>query len=216
MRNDHYRLAREKMVRSQIVARGVKDGRVIDAMLRVPRHFFVDEALLTSAYGDSPLPIGKNQTISQPYIVALMTETLGLEGNERCLEIGTGCGYQTAVLAELAARVFSVERISWLLSRARRTLDSLGYHNIVLKLDDGTWGWEEEGPFDAIMVTAGSPDIPPPLIEQLADPGIMVIPVGDAFSQTLVKIMKIDGETVREEITQVRFVKLVGEYGWKA
>lgn len=215
MQNDHYRLAREKMVRNQIVARGIKDQAVIDAMMKVPRHLFVDEALLSSAYGDSPLPIGKNQTISQPYIVALMTESLGLKGGERCLEIGTGCGYQTAVLAEIAGFVYSVERISWLLSKAKRTLESLGYHNIMLKLDDGTWGWEEEAPFDAIIVTAGSPVIPPPLIEQLADPGIMVIPVGDSYSQTLVKVTKKDGNTVQEEISNVRFVKLIGEHGWK-
>ncbi len=216
MQNDHYRLAREKMVRNQIIARGISDAAVINAMLKVPRHLFVDEALVSSAYGDSPLPIGKNQTISQPYIVALMTEALGLEEGKKCLEIGTGCGYQTAILAEIAGKVYSVERISWLLSKARATLDALGYHNIVMKLDDGTWGWEQEAPFDAIIVTAGSPAVPPPLVEQLADPGVMIIPVGDAYSQRLVKISKKDGNTVQEEISQVRFVKLVGEYGWKA
>jgi protein-L-isoaspartate(D-aspartate) O-methyltransferase len=216
MGSDHYRLAREKMVRQQIEARGVRDRAVIDAMLKVPRHIFVDEALLSSAYGDSPLPIGKNQTISQPYIVALMTEALGLEGGEKCLEIGTGCGYQTAILAEIAGKVFSVERIPWLLSKARRNLDALGYHNVVLKLDDGTWGSAQEAPFDAIIVTAAAPEIPPPLLDQMADPGVMVIPVGDSYSQTLVKIVKQGGETTRYNLTQVRFVKLVGDHGWKA
>lgn len=203
------------MVRNQIIARGIDDKAVIDAMLRVPRHKFVDEALVSSAYGDSPLPIGKNQTISQPYIVALMTSYLCLKGSEKVLEIGTGCGYQTAILAEIVRYVFSVERISWLLSRARKNLDELEYHNVMLKLDDGTWGWEKEAPFDAIIVTAGSPEVPFPLLEQLADPGIMVIPVGDEFSQTLLKVIKRDGEVRQESIADVRFVKLVGEFGWK-
>ena len=204
------------MVEGQIAARGIRDKRVLEAMAKVPRHLFLDEALWDQAYGDHPLPIGHGQTISQPYIVALMSQELGLKGDERVLEIGTGCGYQAAILAELARTVFSVERIPALLSRARRTLDRLGYTNVFLKLDDGTWGWREEAPFDAIIVTAGAPAVPAPLVEQLADPGVMVIPVGDEFSQSLVKITKRDGEVVEEHRGGVRFVKLIGDHGWKA
>ncbi len=213
---DTFRIARQRMVEGQIAARGIRDRRVLEAMAKVPRHLFLDEALWDQAYGDHPLPIGHGQTISQPYIVALMSQELGLKGDERVLEIGTGCGYQAAILAELARTVFSVERIPALLSRARRTLDRLGYTNVFLKLDDGTWGWREEAPFDAIIVTAGAPAVPGPLVEQLADPGVMVIPVGDEFSQSLVKITKRDGEVVEEHRGGVRFVKLIGDHGWKA
>ncbi len=211
---DGFHIARQRMVQNQIAARGIRDPRVLQAMAKVSRHLFVDEALWDQAYGDHPLPIGHGQTISQPYIVALMTQELGLKGHERVLEIGTGCGYQAAVLAELARVVFSVERIPALLARARRTLDRLGYTNCFLKLDDGTWGWREEAPFDAIMVTAGAPAVPQPLVEQLADPGVMVIPVGDHFSQSLVKLTKRGGELVEEQLCGVRFVKLIGEHGW--
>ncbi|NDY43110.1 protein-L-isoaspartate(D-aspartate) O-methyltransferase [Dissulfurirhabdus thermomarina] len=213
---DAFRIARERMVAGQIAARGVADPRVLDAMRRVPRHLFVDEAMQGQAYGDHPLPIGYNQTISQPYIVAVMTEALGLRGGEKVLEIGTGSGYQTAVLAELADRVCTVERIPGLLTRARRTLEALGYQNISFKLDDGTWGWKDEAPFDAIIVTAGAPDVPATLLEQLADPGRLVIPVGDEFSQTLVRLEKRGGEIRRETLGGVRFVKLIGDHGWKA
>ncbi len=215
-KNDHFRIARERMVESQIAARGIRDKRVLEAMKKVPRHLFVDEALWDQAYSDFPLPIGSGQTISQPYIVARMTEELGLKGDEKVLEIGTGSGYQTAILAELARQVFSVERIPSLLQRARQVLDSLGYHNVMIKLDDGTWGWKEHAPYDAILVTAGSPTIPTPLLDQLKDPGVMVVPVGDEYSQTLTKIIKKDGKVETKYLEGVRFVKLIGDHGWRA
>ncbi len=214
-KNDHFRIARQRMVENQIAARGIHDKRVLEAMKKVPRHLFVDEALRDQAYGDFPLPIGSGQTISQPYIVARMTEELGLKGNEKVLEIGTGSGYQTAILAELARQVFSVERIPALLQRARQVLDSLGYHNVMIKLDDGTWGWKEHAPYDAILVTAGSPAIPTPLLDQLKDPGVMVVPVGDEYSQTLTKIIKKDGKIETKYLEGVRFVKLIGDHGWR-
>jgi len=212
---DLYRLARERMVETQIKARGIKDERVLKAMLKVSRHLFVDEALRDQAYGDFPLPIGEGQTISQPYIVALMTEALELKGNERVLEIGTGSGYQTAILAELALWVYTIERFPTLLERAKKVLNELGYKNISFKLDDGTLGWKEAAPFDAIIVTAASPDIPPPLVEQLAEGGRIVIPVGDEFSQTLIKGVKRGGKLHTKALEPVRFVKLVGAYGFK-
>ncbi len=213
--NDHYRIARERMVKNQLIARGIRDSRVLEAMRKVPRHLFVDEALVDQAYQDHPLPIGYGQTISQPYIVALMSEALELKGDEKVLEVGTGSGYQAAILGELAHKVYSVERIPQLLSRARKILDSLGYNNIFLKLDDGTWGWQEFAPYDAIIVTAASPQVPEPLLKQLADPGVMVIPVGDEFSQNLVRIRKVKGQYVKEDLGGVRFVKLVGDHGWR-
>ncbi len=214
-KNDHFRIARQRMVENQIAARGIRDKRVLEAMKKVPRHLFVDEALWDQAYSDFPLPIGSGQTISQPYIVARMTEELGLKGDEKVLEIGTGSGYQTAILAELARQVFSVERIPALLQRARQVLDSLGYHNVMIKLDDGTWGWKEHAPYDAILVTAGSPEIPTPLLDQLKDPGVMVVPVGDEYSQTLTKVIKKDGKIETKYLEGVRFVKLIGDHGWR-
>jgi len=175
----------------------------------------VEEALRDQAYGDFPLPIGEGQTISQPYIVALMTEALELKGNERVLEIGTGSGYQTAILAELVLWVYTVERFPTLLSKAKKILTELGYKNISFKLDDGTLGWGEASPFDAIIVTAASPQIPPPLIEQLAEGGRIVIPVGDEFSQTLINGIKRGGQLHTKSLEPVRFVKLVGAYGFK-
>jgi protein-L-isoaspartate(D-aspartate) O-methyltransferase len=184
-------------------------------MGEVPRHCFVDDALSSRAYGDFPLPIASGQTISQPYIVALMTEALALDGNERVLEIGTGSGYQAAVLSRLCSQVYTVERINSLLAGSRRVFDQLRYFNIVAKLDDGTLGWPEHGPYDAIIVTAGGPKIPEPLVEQLGDGGRLVIPVGDQRSQALQYVEK-QGEEVRvSELEKVRFVDLVGEYGWK-
>ncbi len=213
--NDVFKVARERMVATQLKPRGITDPRVLEAMRSVPRHMFVDEALWDQAYGDHPLPIGHGQTISQPYIVALMTQELGLKGDEKVLEVGTGSGYQAAILSRLARSVFSVERVPALLARARKVLDSLGYTNVHLKLDDGTWGWKEHAPYDAIMVTAGAPAVPEPLVEQLADPGVMVIPVGDQFSQSLVKVIKKDGKVTEEYKEGVRFVKLIGDHGWK-
>ena len=212
---DLYRIAREKMVKSQIVARGIKDEKVIQAMLKVPRHLFVEEALRDQAYGDFPLPIGKGQTISQPYIVALMTEALELKGKERVLEVGTGSGYQTAILAEIALWVYTIERDPDLSEKAKKVLLSLGYKNISLKIGDGSLGWPEAAPFDAIIVTAASPQIPQPLVDQLAEGGRIVIPVGDEFSQILVKGIKKDGILKIQTLEPVRFVKFVGAYGFK-
>ncbi|KUK37325.1 MAG: Protein-L-isoaspartate O-methyltransferase [Thermodesulfobacterium commune] len=212
---DLYRIAREKMVKSQIVARGIKDEKVIQAMLKVPRHLFVEEALRDQAYGDFPLPIGKGQTISQPYIVALMTEALELKGKERVLEVGTGSGYQTAILAEIALWVYTIERDPDLSEKAKKVLLSLGYKNISFKIGDGSLGWPEAAPFDAIIVTAASPQIPQPLVDQLAEGGRIVIPVGDEFSQILVKGIKKDGILKIQTLEPVRFVKLVGAYGFK-
>ncbi|MBC8319044.1 MAG: protein-L-isoaspartate(D-aspartate) O-methyltransferase [Desulfobulbaceae bacterium] len=212
---NNYSVARARMAREQLIPRGIHDQRVLDAMISVPRHLFVEDALQSQAYGDFPLPIGAGQTISQPYIVALMTQELQLKGDENVLEIGSGCGYQTAILAQLTGRVYSVERIKSLHIKARRTLDRLKFVNVVCKIDDGTLGWPDFGPYDAIMVTAASPDIPGPLLDQLADPGKMIIPVGDRYSQSLVVIEKNDGNITRKTIEQVRFVSLIGLHGWQ-
>ena len=203
------------MVEEQIVARGIQDSRVIAAMKKVPRHFFVEEALQSQAYSDHPLPIGEKQTISQPYMVALMTETMELKGRERILEIGAGSGYQTAVLAELAQEVYSIERIRPLAIRARKLLYDLGYFNVEIKIFDGTYGWMEKSPFDAILVTAGAPDIPQPLYDQLAMGGRLVIPVGDISVQDLFRITKTDRGMKKENLGGCRFVKLIGRYGWE-
>lgn len=212
---DVYRIARERMVETQIRARGIRDHKVLQAMQKVPRHLFVDEALQDQAYGDFPLPIGEGQTISQPYIVALMTEALELTGKERVLEIGTGSGYQTAILAEIALWVYTIERYHRLLEKARKVLLKLGYKNISFKVGDGTLGWPEASPFDAIIVTAAAPQIPQPLIDQLIEGGRIVIPVGDEFSQVLVKGTKEGNSLTLKELEPVRFVKLVGAYGFK-
>lgn len=205
------------MVDSQIRSRGVTDPRVLAAMEKIPRHLFVDEGLTEQAYNDSPLPIEAQQTISQPYIVALMTEALALRGKEKVLEIGTGSGYQTAVLAELAEQVFSIERIAVLAARARRVLDGLNYYNVAIRVGDGTYGWREEAPFAAIIVTAGAPQVPRVLVEQLAVGGRLVLPVGSRQSQVLLKLTRLsaDPEDLRqEELGGVRFVDLIGEHGW--
>ncbi len=211
----NYERARARMVEEQLVARGITDAHVLAAMARVERHRFVEEALQDRAYDDKPLPIGARQTISQPFMVGLMTQALELHGTERVLEIGTGCGYQTAVLAELAANVFSVERISSLAIAARQRLDELAYFNVAIRVGDGTLGWSDEAPFDVILVTAGTPQVPRPLIEQLADGGRIVFPIGEEELQTLVRIRK-EGARLREEyFGDCRFVKLVGRYGWE-
>lgn len=206
---------REKMVQEQLIARGISDERVLEAMRIVPRHCFVDDALQSRAYGDFPLPISSGQTISQPYIVASMTQSLCLQGDERVLEIGTGSGYQAAILSRLSEKVYTVERINVLLAGARKIFDELRYFNIVAKLDDGTLGWPDEAPFDVIMVTAGGPELPQPLIEQLADPGKMIIPVGDQHLQVLQLVSKEGGEITVTNLERVRFVDLVGKYGWR-
>ena len=203
------------MVQEQLVPRGNSDKGVLAAMRKVPRHCFVDDALQSRAYGDFPLPIASGQTISQPYIVALMTQALALTGTERVLEIGTGSGYQAAVLSRLCGQVYTVERINLLLAGSRRVFDSLRYFNIVSKLDDGTLGWPEHSPYDAVIVTAGGPDIPAPLIDQLVDGGRLVIPVGDQHLQVLQLVEKHGEEVTVRELEKVRFVDLVGEHGWK-
>jgi len=205
---------RLKMVEEQIVARGIRDPRVIAALKKIPRHLFVEEALQGQAYTDHPLPIGEKQTISQPYMVALMTEALQLTGKEKVLEIGAGSGYQTAVLAEVAKAVFSIERILALTMRARKLLEDLGYGNAEIKFSDGTQGWVEESPFDGIIVTAGAPDVPQPLVDQLAVGGRLVIPVGDAYVQDLLRITKTEEGIRKEDLGGCRFVKLIGRYGW--
>ena len=210
-----YQRQREQMLKKQIEARGITDKKVLAAIGRVPRQLFVSEALMDQAYGDFPLPIGEQQTISQPYIVAEMTQALELTGDDRVLELGTGSGYQAAVLAEIAFRVYTIERIHSLFIKARRLFDDLNYHNIVTRYSDGTSGWAEEGPFDAIIVTAGAPEVPEILIEQLAEGGRMVLPVGSRNLQNLVKIHKDKEKIYTTNLGGCRFVKLVGEYGWR-
>ena len=197
-----------------MASRGIKDPRVIAAMRKVPRHLFVEEALQNQAYSDRPLPIGEKQTISQPYMVALMTEALQLTGREKVLEIGAGSGYQTAILAEASRQVFSIERILSLTMKARMLLINLGYTNVEIKFSDGTEGWLGESPFDAIIVTAGSPDIPQPLIDQLGVGGRLVIPVGDESVQDLIRLTKTEEGVKREDLGGCRFVKLIGKHGW--
>lgn len=209
-----YEVARNRMVREQLITRGISDERVLEAMATIPRNLFVEDALQSQAYGDFPLPIGEGQTISQPYIVALMTEALQLKGHEKVLEIGTGCGYQSAILARLCDRVYTVERIKSLHIKARRIFDNLKTINIVCKIDDGTLGWPENGPYDAIIVTAAGPHIPEPLLAQLADPGKLVIPVGDRQSQDLIALSKENGVISQKCIEKVRFVSLIGQQGW--
>ncbi len=211
-----YAKERERMVRDQLVARGITDGRVVEAMRRVPRHLMVEEALRFRAYGDHPLPIGEGQTISQPFIVALTCQALSLQGGERVLEIGTGSGYQTAILAELAEKVYTIERIKSLGTRARERLDALGHHNVAGRIADGSLGWPEESPFDAIVVAASSPEVPVPLKEQLTEGGRLVIPIGEANEQDLVRVTKERGEWKLEKLSACVFVKLVGKHGWEA
>ncbi|HOD29298.1 MAG TPA: protein-L-isoaspartate(D-aspartate) O-methyltransferase [Syntrophales bacterium] len=216
---DIYTKQRKKMVETQLRSRGIRDERVLKAMETIPRHLFVDEALRDQAYFDHPLPIDAGQTISQPYIVALMTAALELRGRERVLEIGTGSGYQTAVLAALADQVFSIERVAPLASRARKILDALDDYNVAIRIGDGTYGWREESPFDAIIVTAGAPRVPRILVEQLAVGGRLVIPVGDRHTQDLIRVVRQSeeaGDIKQEDLGGCRFVSLIGEHGWQA
>jgi protein-L-isoaspartate(D-aspartate) O-methyltransferase len=206
---------RERMIAEQIRGRGIEDPAVLSAMGQVKRHLFVDEALRSRAYGDHALPIGHGQTISQPYIVALMSTMLQVSAGMKVLEIGTGSGYQAAVLAAMGAEVCSVERIRDLYTTARKRLLEMRCFRVRVKLDDGTMGWPEQAPFDRIIVTAGGPDIPVPLVAQLADPGIMLIPVGRSRrSQTLVEIRKESGRIFKSNKESVAFVDLVGTHGW--
>lgn len=214
MRIDPKRL-RERMVREQIEARGVKDPGVLAAMRAVPRHLFVEEALAQRAYADRPLPIGHGQTISQPYIVAHMSELLEVKPGHKILEIGTGSGYQAAVLAEMGAEVCTVERLRPLYLAARDLMIKLRYFNVRLKLDDGTLGWPSEAPFDRIIVTAGGPQAPRPLVDQLGDPGRLIAPVGATQgAQELKLVVKEGGRERVENKGSVAFVDLVGAYGW--
>jgi len=210
-----YQMMRQRMVREQLVSRGIYDPAVLEVMGQVPRHLFVDQGLAVTAYKDHPLPIGYGQTISQPYIVALMTQELRLTGSESVLEIGTGCGYQTAILAGLARRVCTVERLRSLSLQAREVLAELRIDNVLFRVGDGTLGWPAMAPFDAIIVTAAAPSLPESLVEQLADGGRMVIPVGSRGMQSLTVIEK-DGGNLRQRVVEmVRFVSLVGEEGWE-
>jgi protein-L-isoaspartate(D-aspartate) O-methyltransferase len=210
-----YARERDRMVDEHLASRGVSDPRVLAAMRQVPRHRFVQEALRVRAYGDHPLPIGEEQTISQPFIVGLMTSLLELSGREKVLEVGTGSGYQTAVLAELARRVCSIERLPRLAERARTILESLGYSNVWVRVGNGALGWPDEAPFDRIIVTAGGPAIPPPLVQQLADGGRMVLPVGAADNQVLTVVDNVGGEIHQRTHGECKFVKLVGKYAWE-
>jgi protein-L-isoaspartate(D-aspartate) O-methyltransferase len=209
-----YEGRRERMVRTQLEARGIRNPRVLRAFRNVPRHRFVSEGFLEQAHDDAPLPIGHGQTISQPYTVARMTELLNPGPDEEVLEIGTGSGYQAAILAELAKKIYSIERIPELVDRSRKLLEELGYENVEVRLEDGTLGWKDKGPFDSIMVTAAASDVPEPLLEQLADMGRLVIPVGGQYTQTMMRIVRQGDRFKRESHGAFRFVELVGRYGW--
>lgn len=210
-----YQRLRQEMVDRQLIARNITDSNVLAAMGKVPRHLFVSEALMDQAYGDYPLPIGDQQTISQPYIVAEMTQALEPKPEDRVLEIGTGSGYQAAVLAEIVYRVYTIERLHSLYSKARQLFDTLHYYNIVTRYSDGTCGWEDQSPFDGIIVTAGSPKIPEVLVNQLAVGGRFVLPVGNQYAQELIKIVKTEKGIKEKALGGCRFVKLIGEHGWR-
>jgi len=211
----NFEVLRKRMVEEQLVPRGIRNRKVLDAFLKVERHKFVPQELLGSAYADYPLPIGEGQTISQPYIVALMTECLDLSGQEKVLEIGTGSGYQAAILAELASEVYSIERFSALAKRAEDTLLELGYANIKIKVDDGTLGWNEFVPFDRIIITAASPRVPLPLAEQLKEGGKLILPRGEDFGQVLTLMEKKNGKLEPTPICGCVFVPLVGKFGYR-
>lgn len=210
-----FTIARRHMVERQIRGRGITDPLVLEVIRQIPRHLFVEEAFQGQAYGDFPLPIGEKQTISQPYMVGLMTAALQLKGGEKVLEIGTGSGYQAAVLSKIAGRVYSVERIPSLARRARKILDSIGCGTVNIKVTDGSFGWEEMAPFDAIAVTAGAPSIPDSYLKQLAIGGRLVIPVGSRDVQVLKRVTRTGDESFSEEVlVDCRFVPLVGKLGW--
>lgn len=211
----NYNLLRSEMVKTQLIPRGISDKRVLEAFQKVPRHLFVPENMRDSAYDDCALPVGEGQTISQPYMVAIMTELLQLKGSETVLEIGTGSGYQAAILAELCKKVYTIERIEILSQRAKKILQELGYANIEFLVGDGTQGYLAASPYDGIVVTAGCPAVPEPLVEQLADGGRLVIPVGNIYSQVLTTVAKQGVEIFTEESIGCVFVPLIGKYGWK-
>lgn len=203
------------MVDRHIAARGITDQRILQAMRDVPRHLFVPAVVASKAYGPGALPIGANQTISQPYIVAHMIELLELTGSEKVLEVGTGTGYQAAVLSRLCARVFSIERVNELALRASELFRTLGIHNISVKVFDGTYGWSDQAPFDRIIVAAAAPEVPQPLVQQLARTGIMVIPIGAAKEQRLARVRRVGTGIQIEDCGTAEFVPLVGRFGWK-
>ncbi len=210
-----FKSVRHRMLEEQLISRGITDIRVLSAMRKIPRHLFVEEAFQEQAYGDHALPIGERQTISQPFMVALMTQSLALSGTEKVLEIGTGSGYQAAILAELSAEVYSIERVELFIQKARSVLDALHYTNVRIRCADGSLGWEETAPFDAILVAAGAPEVPYPLVEQLAVGGRLLIPVGDRSSQVLKKIVKNETGFTETELTDCAFVPLIGAIGWQ-
>ncbi|HKP87095.1 MAG TPA: protein-L-isoaspartate(D-aspartate) O-methyltransferase [Blastocatellia bacterium] len=211
--SNQFQSQRARMV-ELLRSRGIRDERVLNAMREIPRHLFVPEALQAKAYGDHALPIGEMQTISQPYMVARMTELLEADNDSTVLEIGAGSGYQTAVLSAVAGRIFAIERISGLARMAQSNIRKLGCYNATVKWFDGTIGWSEHAPYDAILVAAGGPEIPEPLVQQLAIGGRLVIPVGDAEQQSLVRVIRTETGTRREDHGACVFVKLIGRYGW--
>jgi protein-L-isoaspartate(D-aspartate) O-methyltransferase len=207
--------ARQQMVERQLAQRGITDERVLQVMREVPRHRFVPEDLWDMAYRDTPLPIGHGQTISQPYIVAYMTQMLHLDPDDRVLEVGTGSGYQVAILSRLAKQVYTIERVEELARHAEQVLQELGYDNVLVRVGDGGYGWPEAAPFDAIIVTAAAPEVPPPLIVQLAESAPLVAPIGPAGYQELVRLYRRGDRTQIERLAPVAFVPLVGEHGWR-
>ncbi|MBF0104092.1 MAG: protein-L-isoaspartate(D-aspartate) O-methyltransferase [Deltaproteobacteria bacterium] len=215
--NDTYAVARKRMISEQIISRHISDKRVIDIMSRVPRHEFVDDALKDQAYTDGPLSIGEGQTISQPFIVALMTETLLLSGAEKVLEIGTGCGYQTLILAMAARQVYTIERIKSLGLKARTRFKKFGLKNIVMRIGDGSLGWAEAAPFDRILIACAAPQVPDIFVKQLSEGGIMVIPVSTGSGhQDLLRITRKNNSVFTENLGACHFVKLVGRHGYQA
>lgn len=208
--------ARRRMVQEQLEARGISDTRVLQAFLAVPRHEFVAKDLQSEAYADHPLPIGGGQTISQPYMAALMVQLLRLHGHERVLEVGTGSGYQLAILSQLALEVYSIDRLPELAEQALRRLEHLGYLNVHVTVGNGSMGWPDYAPYEGMLVAAGAPDIPPPLVRQLADGGRLVIPLGSQQAQTLTLVEKRRDALHQQAITRCVFVPLLGEYGWRA
>ena len=213
MDNPELTRLRQQMVEDYIINRGIQDLQIIRAMRKVPRHQFVDQALWGRAYGDYALPIGEKQTISQPYIIARTTQALRLQGSEKLLEIGTGSGYQTAILAEIADHIFSIEKIPVLAKRARRILDMLGYHNIATRIKDGSYGWKEEAPFDAIFVSAASSTIPDQLLAQIKIGGRLVMPYDDKDGQVLICLEKTESGWNKQSLDSCRFVPLIGSAG---
>lgn len=213
--HDPYEPMRLRMVETQIRERGIRDERVLMAMRRVPRHLFVPPGYEREAYEDHPIPIGEGQTISQPYVVAAMTEALALQPQDIVLEVGTGSGYQAAVLAELVTRVYSMERIALLADRGREALERAGYRNVIVVVGDGTEGLPDVAPFDAILVTAAAPALPQPLFEQLREGGRMIVPIGTYSGQQLQLVRKVDGRPVGSGLDLVRFVPLIGAQGYR-